>query len=118
MSIFIVFRAFDFLLLLELESSFRPSSRMFAGEIWGFFRFFYMCLTKDWTQMSTNFHISTKVSLRSSYMSFLFGAAGLGLVGGNWSLGWSQGLDLSFGLSIGKSFITVRSVVGVAGIMR
>ena len=84
---FIVYPSFCYPLALELESSFRPSSRMVAGEIWGLLRFFYMCLVKDWTQMSTNFHISTKVSQRSSYMSVLSRTVGLGLASSNRSLG-------------------------------
>ena len=79
--------SYCFPIALELESSFRPSSHVVAGEIWGFLRFFYMCLVKDWTQMLTNFHISTKVSLRSSYVSFLWRAAGLGLVSSIGTLG-------------------------------
>ena len=105
MVIFIVCPSFCYPFALELESSFRPSSHKVAGEIWGFLGFFYMCLVKNWTQMSTNFHISTKVSLRSSYMSFLSGAAWLGLVSSNWTLGWSQELDRYVGFRLGRGVV-------------
>ena len=47
-------------------------------------------------------------------MSILARAVGLGLVSRKRSLGYSRGLDRS----LGKSFVTVRSVVRVVGIER
>ena len=86
MNIFIVFRAIAF--LLHWSSSLALDRRhMWLQVKFGAFQFFYMCLIKDWTQMLTNFHISTKVCQMSSYVSFLWRATGLGLVSSIGTLG-------------------------------